>query len=390
LEDFLDRPVQPEVAILDPSLPESYAPYPNRNAFLLGEWYWTGGVQKSKADFKALLDIIGSEGYSSNDVRAVPWDLINQKLVEEDPQIAVNGGWETTKVTISVPFHVRRLRDPLPGRTAAPQDYTIPFAHRKITSIIREKLCSASFRYFHLEPFELYWQRPGNSLRMSFELYNSPDFFETHRQLQDSPLEKVLELRDGVQVLVDCQLPRYIVALAWSSDAMMLTNFGNQKLWPLYLGFGNDSKYRRREPSQNLYYHVAYFQSVTISYCSRNHILTSLQLPEAFKDFAKEQTSGGLKPSPAFFAHCARELAHAQWAALIDDELVNACEHGMVVTCNDGIVRRVYPRFFTYSADYPEKLVDLGLAYFPLMTSSTESFSLPSATQGIALVPSAL
>ena len=32
-------------------------------------------------------------------------------------------------------------------------------------------------------------------------------------------------------------------------------------------------------------------------------------------------------------------------------------EHGVIVTCADGIVRRVFPRIFTYSADYPEKYV---------------------------------
>jgi hypothetical protein len=29
----------------------------------------------------------------------------------------------------------------------------------------------------------------------------------------------------------------------------------------------------------------------------------------------------------------------------------------MVIKCVDGIVRRIFPRFFTYSADYPEKWV---------------------------------
>jgi hypothetical protein len=30
---------------------------------------------------------------------------------------------------------------------------------------------------------------------------------------------------------------------------------------------------------------------------------------------------------------------------------------GFVVRCGDNIERRVYPRIFTYSADYPEKYV---------------------------------
>ena len=53
--------------------------------------------------------------------------------------------------------------------------------------------------------------------------------------------------------------------------------------------------------------------------------------------------------------HCHRELFHAQWAELLDSEFVSAYEHGLTLTCADGIERRLYPRIFTYSADYPEK-----------------------------------
>ena len=31
--------------------------------------------------------------------------------------------------------------------------------------------------------------------------------------------------------------------------------------------------------------------------------------------------------------------------------------HGIVIKCCDGVLRRFYPRLFTYSADYPEKYV---------------------------------
>ena len=51
-----------------------------------------------------------------------------------------------------------------------------------------------------------------------------------------------------------------------------------------------------------------------------------------------------------------RELVHAIWKHLLQDqEFLEAYEHGMVVQCFDGVTRRVFPRFFTYSADYPEK-----------------------------------
>lgn len=53
--------------------------------------------------------------------------------------------------------------------------------------------------------------------------------------------------------------------------------------------------------------------------------------------------------------HCNRELLHAQLKIILDDEFLDAYEHGVVITCADGCQRRFYLRLFTYSADYPEK-----------------------------------
>ena len=56
-------------------------------------------------------------------------------------------------------------------------------------------------------------------------------------------------------------------------------------------------------------------------------------------------------------SHCNREIFHEQWKVLLDDEFLEAYEHGLLVQCRDGITRRLYPRIFTYSADHLEKLV---------------------------------
>ena len=60
-------------------------------------------------------------------------------------------------------------------------------------------------------------------------------------------------------------------------------------------------------------------------------------------------------PGGSLFTHCHRELFHAQWKVLLDDDFIQAYEHGMVLTCCDGIQQHLYPRIFTYSADYLEK-----------------------------------
>ncbi|KAG1857827.1 hypothetical protein F4604DRAFT_1931350 [Suillus subluteus] len=124
------------------------------------------------------------------------------------------------------------------------------------------------------------------------------------------------------------------------SDSTHLTTFGNAKLWPLYMYFGNESKYHCCKPTCNLSNHVAYFQ----------------KLLDSFKDFVGTYTKGkGVGRECT--THCQRELFQAQWRILLDAEFLEAYEHGIVLLCCDGIKCRFYPRIFTYSADYPEKVL---------------------------------
>lgn len=79
----------------------------------------------------------------------------------------------------------------------------------------------------------------------------------------------------------------------------------------------------------------------------------TFQLPPSFLDFYLELTGDG--PSEDVLTHCRRELMHAVWTLLLDGEFMHAYEHGIVIKCPDGVLRRFFPRIFTYSADYPEK-----------------------------------
>lgn len=57
---------------------------------------------------------------------------------------------------------------------------------------------------------------------------------------------------------------------------------------------------------------------------------------------------------------------HAVWSKILDEQFMHAYKYGMVIKCVDGIERHIYPRIFTYSADYPEKWVLLiRLIYLP-------------------------
>ena len=46
---------------------------------------------------------------------------------------------------------------------------------------------------------------------------------------------------------------------------------------------------------------------------------------------------------------------HAVWRLLLDDDFMDAYTNGIIIKFHDGIERLVFPQFFTYSADYPEK-----------------------------------
>lgn len=236
---------------------QEFYPYPNESSFRLGEWYWNHGIQKSRESFSNLLDIVSSQDFRPEDVRNTKWSKIDTQLAhnafdggEEDEEGWVDeegAGWHRSPVSISVPFHKR-------NRNPGPQTYVFGHLyHRTLVSVIREKLGNKrDDLHFHYDPFELLWKPTDSSddIRLHGELYTSPAFLDAHNEVQELPGEP------------GCNLPRVVVALMFSSDATHLTSFGTAKLWPCYLHFGNESKYRRCKPTCHLCNHVAYFQIV--------------------------------------------------------------------------------------------------------------------------------
>ena len=227
-----------------------FYPYPNRLSFLLGDWYWNGGIQKSKESFKDLIKIVGAHEFQPEDVNSTRWDFINAQLrVEETgPDQSFEGAsWSKTVVTIKVPFH---------KWTAKPGVYNYHVGnmyHHTLISIIREKLSNPRHdELFHYQPYNLLWQRMGSPTPINIhgELYTSGTFIQAHKDLQQSPPE------------LGCDLERVVIALMFWSDATQLATFGNAKLWPCYMFFGNESKYRRCKPSCCLCSHIAYFNHV--------------------------------------------------------------------------------------------------------------------------------
>ncbi|KAG1884432.1 hypothetical protein F4604DRAFT_1919636 [Suillus subluteus] len=97
---------------------DAFYPYPNKSSFLLGDWFWNGGLHKSQKSFRELLQIISDTEFQQEDVRATHWNLINDQLgsqaSEEDAEgwLPLEGaGWKKTAIKIKIPIH-RRADNP--------------------------------------------------------------------------------------------------------------------------------------------------------------------------------------------------------------------------------------------------------------------------------------
>ncbi|KAG2046785.1 hypothetical protein BDR06DRAFT_985440 [Suillus hirtellus] len=97
-----------------------------------------------------------------------------------------------------------------------------------------------------------------------------------------------------------------------------------EQAWPLYMYFGNLTKYARATPKSSTCHLVGF-------------------LPSVF---------------------------HACWDTLLDTDFLHSYHHGIVLKCADGVFHRIFPCIFTYSTDYPEKVLiatmkDMGLCPCP-------------------------
>ncbi|KAH6905097.1 hypothetical protein BKA70DRAFT_1431183 [Coprinopsis sp. MPI-PUGE-AT-0042] len=307
---------------------KTYGPFSNSSSLLFANWYWNRGNEKSLGELDSLLnDVFKSPDFVLEDVLSTDWKKVRSALSceeeENEGQWFDDAGWTSTPVVIPVPFHKAQ-------RNSGTEYHNVGnLQHRRIVSVIEEKIRNTKdAKWFHYQPYELYWDDDDSSpnVRVQGELYNSPAFIEAHKKVQELPS------------ITGCHLERVVVALMFWSDETLLTSFGSAKLWPCYMFFGNESKYRRGKTSLKLCEHIAYLE----------------KLSDDFQDYLRGRNNGKLPPKE-FMAHCAREIFHAQWRIILDDALLEAMENGIVIMCQDGIERRFFPRIFTYSADYPER-----------------------------------
>ena len=232
----------------------------NTTIALLVQWFCTGTGQKSIADVQCLIDeVILHEGFDADELRGVNFAGELKKL--DTFEASLDGqGWKKGSVKIPVPCPRRGKED----KPEAAEFEIEGLLYRDLTSIIKIACQDdGTSDTFHVEPFKEMWRSTESTqpIRLYGEAYTSDEMINAYEEVQKIPPDPAHPSAENV-----------VVELAAFSDATMLAQFGMAFLWPVYIFFGNLSKYIRCQPSSYAAHHAAYFPSVCINYVLTPHV----------------------------------------------------------------------------------------------------------------------
>jgi hypothetical protein len=295
----------------------------SKSAELLSAWQNSGSSAKSNEEIDRLVhSVLLHPDFDLDSLRSFRAARENKKADAADERSPFPSSFQHADINIEVPSGSKDM----PSRT-----FTIPgLYHRQIVTLIKDAFNSEISVQFHLTPFKLFRTLPGNDdgERVYSEMYNSDAILDEHDKVQRVPTDNS-----------SCKREKVVAAIMFWSDATHVAAFGTAKMWPIYMLFGNLSKYIRCRPNSGAIKHLAYIPP----------------FPDSLQDQIKKFHQKWGTQQRDILAHCRRELMHAVWKLILDDDFLHAYKFGMVLRCQDGIERRIYPRVFTYSADYPEK-----------------------------------
>jgi len=211
----------------------------------------TGSRSKSEGEVNPLVNsVLNAPDFRTEDLRNFNAHQESGHLDKANRTSLLDDGFKVTSVTIEVPTGES-------GDSETSRQYSVPGLHyQKLLGVIKAAFLDPLSLHFHLTPFSLMHRSPvtGVEQRVYGELYHSDAFIKEYHRVQNCSRPPPDD--------PGCKLEKVIAALVFWSDSTHLTNFGTATLWPIYLFFGNLSKYIRSRPSSGACNHVAYIPSV--------------------------------------------------------------------------------------------------------------------------------
>ncbi|TFK58883.1 hypothetical protein BDN72DRAFT_948719 [Pluteus cervinus] len=348
------------------TIAEIIAPYPRFSAFLYNRSFWRSGSKTKRDRSEFIQDVLLHPEFRTEDIAGIDFDQLDETVVchhqalkpaghlDDDDDSLRGRGWTESIICIDVPTGQkltkavkkkkaasrRRLVQDRKDASDADSDdepdiaklqrlkLRVPgFHHRNLMDLLIETCNGQEAKNFHWHPYEEHWHPPwpgATAERVHGELYASKAFLDADHALHQSPPEP------------GCDLPRAIIAIMFYSDATHLAQFGQASLHPIYVFFGNQSKYDRGVRACNAVHNLAFLPGVS-------QIII----------FVRNAT--GHKASCFLLRHLKRELYQGCWETMFDEHFLLAYEHGFISDCGDDIQRRLYPRIILSSDDYLEK-----------------------------------
>ncbi|KAH9912562.1 uncharacterized protein B0H18DRAFT_1088384 [Fomitopsis serialis] len=307
------------------------------------EWAHTGSNLKSNAEVQRLVDeVLMDKEFDIEELRGfkVARETARLDAIDvADETLRTVDGWRRVAITVPVP----KERVKYSSEADAPHFVIDNVYIRSLVDTMKEAASDPDATTYNWIPYEYLWNRPvdnpltdaqGRPLTEKVRLYS--DVCDSQEALDEDARIRAWA-REHCNDPPDVEVAMVPIML-WS-DSTHLASFGSASLWPIYAFFGFVSKYVRAKPNSFSAHHLAYIP----------------KLPDAFQDWYEEVHGSPATENTLRF--CRREVMHAIWTLLMDPEFKKAYEEGLLWECGDKILRRLFPRFFTYSADYPEKIL---------------------------------
>ena len=220
----------------------AHSGYSSKTAKLLMDWQNSGSSAKSNGEVNRLVhSVLLHPEFRLDTLQSFNATRENMKADAAEEKSPFLSSFQHADISIDVPSG---------SKGVPPKAFTIPgLYYRKIVTLIKEAFDSQLSVQFHLTPFKLFRTLPGgeDSERVYSEMYNSDVFLDEHDMVQRAPTDDP-----------SCKREKVVAALMFWSDATHLASFGTAKMWPIYMQFGNLSKYIRCQLNSGAIKHLAY------------------------------------------------------------------------------------------------------------------------------------
>ena len=210
-----------------------FHPFPNETVFWCMHWFLEESGMLSAAGFdRFMCEVILSDDFNHEDLRNFSTTRELTRLDKHgctDMPFSADDGWKEGSVTL----HLPKAKAKHASEAVSPQVQISGIYYHPLLEVIKAACQSSQAKEYHWVPFKLVHQSPTEDLRAYMNIYNSDAMLEEDTKIR--AMGRHPDDNPDTEVAV-------LAMMLWL-DLTHLTSFGTASLWPVYLYFGNLSKY---------------------------------------------------------------------------------------------------------------------------------------------------